>query len=293
MARRRPSMVHGMLVIDKPPGITSHDVVGLLRRRFDERRIGHAGTLDPDATGVLVVGVGKATRLMRFATASWKTYEAEIIFGVETSTLDAAGEVTATHEMVLTPQRVADAAATFVGDIQQVPPMVSAIRVDGRRLHELAREGIEIERDARSVHVRRFEVSTTANPLVYRAEVECGAGTYIRTLGADLGRALGGGAHITSLRRTASGPFSVGSAGSVDDAPLRPVVDMVCGMDRVQLSLEEVRMVRNGGRLGGDQMSGDGPWALVAGGDTAAAAELIAVHERIEGAIKVGVVIPE
>ncbi len=280
-----------MLVVDKPPGVTSHDVVGRLRRRFGERRIGHAGTLDPDATGVLVVGVGKATRLMRFATAGRKTYETEIVFGVETSTLDSSGEVTARHEMSPTLEEVRAAAAGFVGVIEQVPPMVSALKVDGRRLHELAREGIEVEREARSIEVFRFDVEATADPLVVHAVVECSAGTYIRTLGADLGTALGGGAHIRALRRTVSGAFDVQDGGGIDDAPLRPVADMVAGMDRVQLSDDELRVVRNGGRLPCDRLRGEGPWALVTG--DGAAPELVAVHELIGGRVKVGVVIPE
>ncbi len=288
MARRRPATVHGMVLIDKPTGITSHDVVGQLRRRFRERRIGHAGTLDPDATGVLVVGIGKATRLMRFATASWKTYETEIVFGVETTTLDAGGEVTATHEMRLTPDMVSAAAAAFVGDIEQVPPMVSALKVDGKRLHQLAREGVEVERQPRPVTVRRFDVEVTADPLVYRAVVECSAGTYVRSLGADLGAALGGGAHIRALRRTRSGAFDVADAGSVDDAPLRPVLDMVLGMEQVVLSDTDVPVVRNGGRLPVERTPGSGPWALVAG-----SGELVAVHELVDGRVRAGVVLPE
>jgi tRNA pseudouridine55 synthase len=288
MARRRPATVHGMVLIDKPTGITSHDVVGQLRRRFRERRIGHAGTLDPDATGVLVVGIGKATRLMRFATASWKTYETEIVFGVETTTLDAGGEVTATHEMRLTPDMVSAAAAAFVGDIEQVPPMVSALKVDGKRLHQLAREGVEVERQPRPVTVRRFDVEVTADPLVYRAVVECSAGTYVRSLGADLGAALGGGAHIRALRRTCSGAFDVADAGSVDDAPLRPVLDMVLGMEQVVLSATDVPVVRNGGRLPVERTPGSGPWALVDG-----SGELVAVHELVDGRVRAGVVLPE
>lgn len=288
MARRRPATVHGMVLIDKPTGITSHDVVGQLRRRFRERRIGHAGTLDPDATGVLVVGIGKATRLMRFATASWKTYETEIVFGVETTTLDAGGEVTATHEMRLTPDMVSAAAAAFVGDIEQVPPMVSALKVDGKRLHQLAREGVEVERQPRPVTVRRFDVEVTADPLVYRAVVECSAGTYVRSLGADLGAALGGGAHIRALRRTRSGAFDVADAGSVDDAPLRPVLDMVLGMEQVVLSATDVPVVRNGGRLPVERTPGSGPWALVDG-----SGELVAVHELVDGRVRAGVVLPE
>ena len=147
MARRRPASIHGLAVVDKPAGVTSHDVVALMRRRLTERRIGHAGTLDPDATGVLLVGVGNATRLLRFLTALGKTYTASVVLGVETTTLDAAGDVTATHDMrhVTEAQVRAAVGQHLTGPIMQVPPMVSALKVDGRRLHELAREGIEVE----------------------------------------------------------------------------------------------------------------------------------------------------
>src|SRR3954447_204648 len=205
MARRRPPTVHGLVVVDKPAGVTSHDVVGVLRRRLGERRIGHAGTLDPDATGVLLVGVGKVTRVLRFLTALGKRYEGEVVFGTTTSTLDAAGEVTGTFAMDLTVDMVRTAAAGLTGPILQVPPMVSALKVDGRRLHELAREGIEVEREARPVTVHELGVTPTADPLVYAVEVHCSSGTYIRTIAADLGERLGGGAHLRNLRRTAVG----------------------------------------------------------------------------------------
>ena len=151
MARRKPATTHGLAIVDKPIGVTSHDVVGMLRRRFGERQVGHGGTLDPDATGVLVVAVGMATRLLRFVEKTQKEYVGDVVLGVETDTLDAAGRVTATHDMsTVTLEAARAAAAQLTGPIQQIPPMVSAIRVDGKRLHELAREGIEIERQPRA-----------------------------------------------------------------------------------------------------------------------------------------------
>lgn len=288
MARRRPPVVHGTVLVDKPAGVTSHDVVARLRRRLGERRIGHAGTLDPSATGLLVVGVGAATRLLRYATASTKTYETEIVLGVDTSTLDADGEVVAEHDMVCTPDEVRSAAMRFVGDIDQVPPMVSAVRVEGRRLHELAREGLEVEREARRVRVDRFDVEPTPDPLVYRAVVECGPGTYVRCLGQDLGRSLGGGAHIRALRRTRSGPFSVDEAGSIDDAPLLGVREMVRAATPVELDAAEATRVGHGGVLDAARYVGDGPWALVSTGG-----ELLAVHESGDGAPMVGVVLAQ
>ena len=214
MARRKPATTHGLAIVDKPIGVTSHDVVGMLRRRFGERQVGHAGTLDPDATGVLVVAVGMATRLLRFVEKTQKEYVGEVVLGVETNTLDAAGEVTATYDMstVTLDQARAAAAEHLTGPILQIPPMVSAIRVDGKRLHELAREGIEIEREPRPVVVDRFDISATDDPLVMHIEVECSAGTYIRSLAADLGTLLGGGAHLRGLRRTRVGSFTIAEA---------------------------------------------------------------------------------
>ena len=161
-----------MLVIDKSSGVTSHDVVSMLRKRLGERRIGHAGTLDPSATGVLIIGVGKATRLMRFATASAKTYETEIVFGAETDTLDADGEVVLRHKMSFSGDDLLNAAMKFLGEINQIPPMVSALKVGGRRLHELAREGIEIEREARKVRIDRFDLTPTESQPVVLTELQ-------------------------------------------------------------------------------------------------------------------------
>lgn len=212
----------GLAVVDKPAGWTSHDVVARARKLLGTRRVGHAGTLDPDATGVLLLGVGRVTRLLRFITALPKTYTTDIILGTETSTLDAAGDVTATHDMGgITVGQVRAAADALTGDIDQVPPMVSAVRVGGKRLHELARAGVEVERKPRPVTVVRFDVEPVAGsgdpPLRWRAEVECSSGTYVRVLAADLGHALGGGAHLDCLRRTAIGPFTEAEAVALDD----------------------------------------------------------------------------
>ena len=275
MARRRPASVHGLLVVDKPAGVTSHDVVGMVRRRLHERRVGHAGTLDPDATGILLVGVGNATRLLRFLTALGKTYTAEVVLGVETSTLDAAGEVTATHVMDgITLDRVrAVAAEHLTGPIMQVPPMVSALKVDGRRLHELAREGIEVERQPRPVTVHRFDVEATDDPLVYRIEVVCSSGTYVRTLAADLGTLLGGGAHLRALRRTACGSFDESAAASVDDAVMLTPAQAMRDYAAVIVPDDVVPMVRNGRAL--QAWDGDGPWAVCD-----ERGELLAMYER-------------
>jgi tRNA pseudouridine55 synthase len=206
----------GLVVVDKPAGLTSHDVVGVLRRALGVRRIGHAGTLDPPATGVLLCGVGRATRLLRFLEVTTKRYEGTLLLGATTSTLDATGTVTATYDMAsVAGDDVRRAASALVGDLDQVPPMVSAVHHEGRRLHELAREGREVERAPRRVHVARFEVAE-AGELSWSFRVECSAGTYVRSLVDDLGRALGGGAHLTSLRRTGVGRFSIDDATALD-----------------------------------------------------------------------------
>ena len=288
MARRRPAAVHGFLVIDKPTGMTSHDVVGLVRKRFNERRVGHAGTLDPDATGVLLVGVGNATRLLTFLVGHDKRYTAEVVLGIETSTLDAAGQETARHDMsgvtVADAQRVV--AEHLTGPILQVPPMVSALKVDGRRLHELAREGIEVERDPRPVTIHRFEVSDTVEPGLLAIDVTCSSGTYVRTLAADLGHLLGGGAHLRNLRRLTSGGFEVNEAAAPDDAELRPMLDALRGMATVQVDAETEALVHNGRVL--PRFAGEGPWAVIGPDGT-----LLAVYEAFRSReAKPAVVIP-
>lgn len=278
MARRkRPATTHGIAVVDKPTGVTSHDVVAMLRRRFDERQVGHGGTLDPGATGVLVVAVGKATKLLRFVEKTRKAYIGEIVFGVETDSLDADGEVTATHDMgeVTVADAQAQVDAHLLGDIEQIPPMVSAIKIDGKRLHELAREGIEVERPPRPVTIHSFTLMPTGEPNVLLAAVECTSGTYIRTLAADLGHLLGGGAHLRNLRRTGVGRFTIGEAAPPDECVLLPVEDAVRTLDRVDLTGAQADLVANGRLL--PAWDGDGPWALFRPDGT-----LAAVYERVD-----------
>jgi tRNA pseudouridine55 synthase len=286
--RRRPATTHGVAVVDKPAGVTSHDVVAMLRRRFDERQVGHAGTLDPDATGVLVVGVGMATKLLRFVEKTTKVYEGQVVLGVETDTLDAAGEVTARHDMsavtLADVRRVAGEHLT--GSIEQVPPMVSAIRVDGKRLHELAREGVEVERRPRPCTVTRFDVEATAEPAVFAIGVECSAGTYVRVLAADLGALLGGGAHLRGLRRTAVGSFTIDEAAPPDTCVLLPVERAVRHLARVDLDATTTGLVADGRVL--PAWEGDGPWAVHADDG-----RLVAVYEAFrDGTAKPAVVLP-
>jgi tRNA pseudouridine55 synthase len=260
----------GLVVIDKEAGWTSHDVVARCRRLFGQRRVGHAGTLDPDATGVLLVGLGRATRLLRFLQALPKTYVADIVFGTATSTLDASGDITGTYDMSgVTPAQVQSAAEGLTGDIEQIPPMVSAIKIGGKRLHELARQGIEIDRPARPVSVYRFDTRPDSErPNVYRAEVECSSGTYIRVLAQDLGQALGGGAHIGMLRRTRIGSFGESEMRPLElldpDAILTPAQAMR-DMHFVTVGAELAIVIGRGLPLDRVPIGavGDGPWAML------------------------------
>lgn len=269
MSSSSTDQVNGLVVVDKEAGWTSHDVVARCRRTFGQKRVGHAGTLDPDATGVLLVGLGRATRLMRFLTALPKTYEAEVVLGTATSTLDASGDTTGTWDMGdVTLSAVRNAALTLTGAIEQVPPMVSAVKVDGRRLYALAREGIEVERVARPVTVYRYDVMPGMTPGVFRIEVECSSGTYVRVLAADLGEALGGGAHLRNLRRTRIGSFTTEDARLVDE--LTPAVVLTPAqamrdLDQVVVPIDAQKLVARGLPLDRVPLgvSGDGPWGLV------------------------------
>ncbi len=305
---------HGVAVIDKPPGCTSHDVVGDVRRVLSTRKVGHSGTLDPDATGVLVLGVGRATRLLRFVTGLPKRYEAEFVLGVETSTLDASGEVTARHDMAhITDSDVTAAAGALVGEISQVPPMVSAVKVGGRRLHELARAGIEVQRPARPVTVYRFDVAplgvakdaqngthsergadaaataaATAQRL-WHAVVECSSGTYVRSLVADLGHSLGGGAHLTRLRRSAVGSFTLAEARPPQQVELQPMRRAVSHLESVRVGADVEKMVRHGrvlslAGLGAGETAG--PWAVLD-----PQGNLLAVYEAHNDGAKPAVVV--
>jgi tRNA pseudouridine55 synthase len=260
----------GLVVVDKDPGWTSHDAVARCRRLFGQRRVGHAGTLDPDATGILLVGLGRVTRTLRFLTALHKQYEAEIVLGTATTTLDASGDVVGSWDMAhVTLPDVRRAAATLTGRLEQVPPMVSAVKVGGRRLHELARAGVEVERKARPVTVDRFDVVSAADaPGVYRVVVECSSGTYVRVLAADLGVALGGGAHLRALRRTRVGSFGLEEAHRLDELTEAHILTPVQAMrDMPQVAVDDAgaRLVSHGLAL--DKVAlgapGPGPWALV------------------------------
>jgi tRNA pseudouridine55 synthase len=270
-------------VVDKPAGWTSHDVVARCRRIYGQRRVGHSGTLDPGATGVLLVGLGRVTRLLRFLSDLPKTYVGEVVLGVATTTLDDEGEVTGRWDMSHVGQaEITAAAAALTGPILQIPPMVSAVHVDGRRLHELARQGLEVERQPRPVTVWEFEAGAAAEAGVWAIRVTCSSGTYVRVLAADLGTGLGGGAHLRRLRRVAIGPFDVDSARTLAEVEADPAAAVLppqaalAGYPVVRVDDEIARQIGHGRRLSRAELAADGagPWAVL---DRSGA--LLAVYE--------------
>jgi len=202
----------GALLIDKPVGPTSHDVVDAIRRHFQLRKVGHCGTLDPNATGLLVIVLGRGTKLSERLMAADKTYEGTLKLGETTSSYDAQGELTGSLPVPsLTLQQLNELAATFVGDLMQLPPMVSAVKKDGVPLYKLARKGLEVERKERLIHIYTFRFSAYHEPIA-SFRVACTKGTYVRTLAHDFGQKLGCGAHLYTLRRASSGKFDVANA---------------------------------------------------------------------------------
>jgi len=280
-------MHSGLVVVDKPAGWTSHDVVARMRKIYGQKRVGHAGTLDPDATGVLLVGLGRVTRLLRYLQETSKEYRGTVVFGIATTTLDAAGEVVDERPMRVTRPAVEQATLAFLGDIEQVPPMVSAIKVGGKRLHELARAGQEVERAPRPVHIERITVEdfVPGDHPVATIHVECGSGTYIRSLAADLGAALGGPAHLGWLRRLRVGSFADADAVPLDAieadpaAALRTPADAMRGLTPLAVDADDAAVVAHGAPLPGELADaatvGDGPFAVL---DPEGA--LLAVYER-------------
>jgi len=248
----------GLLLIDKPTGLTSHDVVARLRKLFLERRIGHAGTLDPMATGLLVVAVGTSTRLLRFAQVETKRYVGTVQLGAATDSLDGDGAITQTRAVPkLTTEVVNAVAATMIGSQRQVPPMVSALKVGGRRLHEMAREGLEVERAPRDLVIDDFYLTPTQQPERWDFDVTCSVGTYVRVLLSDLSEKLGTVGHLSALRRISSGHHHVDDARSLDElATLADVtialaapVRMVDGLESFILDAPDVVRMRRGQRI--------------------------------------------
>jgi tRNA pseudouridine55 synthase len=249
----------GLVVVDKPAGMTSHDVVSRCRRIFCTRKVGHAGTLDPMATGVLVVGIERATKILGLITATDKSYAATIRLGQTTATEDAEGEVLQTVSAAgLTDADIEAAVAALRGEISQIPSTVSAVKVGGKRAYQLAREGQAVELAARPVRIDRFEVRDVrrqAGLIDADVEVDCSSGTYIRALARDIGAALGVGGHLTALRRTRVGRFSLDEARTLDALAESPqlsyTLDEACllAFPRRDLTDEEAESARHGRAL--------------------------------------------
>jgi tRNA pseudouridine55 synthase len=210
------SALDGALLVDKPAGPTSHDVVDAVRRKFGVKKVGHCGTLDPNATGLLIIVLGRGTKLSERLMGDDKVYSGDIKFGESTDSHDSDGELTGSLPvMPMTLEQLNEDAASFIGDQMQVPPMVSAIKKNGVPLYKLARKGIEVEREPRLIHIYSFRFTEYVEP-VGRFRVACTKGTYVRSLAHDLGQKLGCGAHLTALRRCASGKFDVADALPLD-----------------------------------------------------------------------------
>ncbi|WP_102143439.1 tRNA pseudouridine(55) synthase TruB [Mycobacterium hubeiense] len=246
----------GLVVVDKPGGMTSHDVVGRCRRIFGTRKVGHAGTLDPMATGVLVVGIERATKILGLLTATDKSYAATIRLGQTTSTDDAEGELLHTVSAAdVTDAQIADAVAALRGEIEQIPSAVSAVKIGGQRAYKLAREGQTVELAPRTVRIDRFDVRDIRrhDDLVdVDVEVDCSSGTYIRALARDIGAALGVGGHLTALRRTRVGQFGLAQARTLDELTEGPqlsyTLDEACllAFPRRDLTDDEAEDTRHG-----------------------------------------------
>lgn len=289
--------MRGFLVVDKPQGLTSNQVVGNVRKVTGIKKVGHAGTLDPMATGVLVLAVGKVTRLIKYIQDQDKEYVATALFGVATDTLDADGAVLSREPMDFDEDDIESIVPRFIGKISQVPPMVSALKQDGRRLYELAREGEIVEREARQVEVHELEIISVGAPPYPEIEfrVVCGKGTYVRSLADDIASVLGGNAHLTALRRTRIGNFGISGSVTIDDLQnwksyFMTPAEAMADLPGVTVDEETARGVRNGMRfVGGPIVSGpeDGPYTVLT-----EEGELIAVYSRVGDRAQPEVVLP-
>ncbi len=243
----------GVLLVDKPDGCTSHDAVNDIRRRFHTKRVGHAGTLDPLATGLLVVAVGPATRFLQYLPLEPKEYLAEIRFGKTTTTFDREGDVDSQSEVPGDlPEVVAGLLPKFHGLIPQLPPMYSAVKVEGKALYKYARAGNEVARETRNVFITTFEILESGADWL-QARIVCSGGTYVRALAHDLGQAAGCGAHLSALRRTRVGRFGIADATTLGDVSARdllPLEEALAPMPMVRLSDQQAHNVREGRQVG-------------------------------------------
>lgn len=258
MSRNKPATATGVLVINKHAGVTSHKIVSMLRKLYDMPKVGHTGTLDPMATGVLPVLLGRAVKAADLLLAEDKVYIAEMKLGITTDTEDTEGEVIARCENIPEEEIVKRTCLSFTGDIMQTPPMYSAIKVGGRKLCDIAREGGEVKREPRKITIYSIEPSRLSND-TYRMKVACSKGTYIRTLCSDIGKALGCGAAMSSLCRIKSGPFELSDAVTIEELsemPFeerlklpRPTESLFTGLDKVEINDFYTKLVKGGTEL--------------------------------------------
>ncbi len=250
--------ISGVLLIDKPCGMTSHDVVNRVRRLYNTKRVGHTGTLDPMATGLLVVLVGRAAKAAEYLSADSKSYIAGIRLGITTDTEDTTGSILTESDNISCESRVREALDSFRGDIKQIPPMYSALKVNGQKLVDLARKNVTVEREARDITVSRLDCERVSDR-EYILTVDCSKGTYIRTLCADIGAALGCGAAMSSLRRARAGGYTIDGAHTLEELDemgqsereelLIPVETLFDGLETVRLPQFYERLARNGAEI--------------------------------------------
>ena len=261
-------MLNGVINVYKEKGYTSHDVVAIVTKTLNIKKVGHTGTLDPDAEGVLPVCIGQATKLADYIMAERKSYTAEITFGAETTTQDASGDIIKEYEYTFDENRLREVIDTFKGEQTQVPPMYSAIKINGKKLYEIAREGKEIERKARKITVYDIRNAEINPPNTAIIEIDCSKGTYIRSLCSDIGNKLGWGAFMSSLTRTASGKFKLNEAVKLDELKnaaergeaekfIIPPDDVLSGYKRVTVSEKADKYLYNGGKIYGGYLKYD------------------------------------
>ena len=289
----KKSQKSGFVVVDKEPGWTSHDVVARTRKKLNMRKVGHSGTLDPPATGVLILGVGKATRLLKYITDLPKRYTATMVLGAETSTLDADGEITGTQSTEgVCLKNLQEAGTQFIGDILQIPPMVSAVKVEGKRLYEIAREGKEVERKPRSVSIYELSIEKTAVKDIYRISVTCGSGTYIRSLVSDIARAAGTVAHVGELRRNAIGSFNESDASPIEEIDIIGMIEGLKDYSHITVNEKDAALIQVGNVFEKTHFRLQGvpePWVFID-----EQGNLLAVYKSHKGeTIKPDVVIPQ
>lgn len=250
----------GAINIYKEKGYTSHDVVAIVRKTLNIKKVGHTGTLDPDAEGVLPVCIGSSTKLADYIMAERKGYRAEITFGAETTTQDASGEIIAEYDFVYDEEKIKEAVKSFIGVQMQLPPMYSAIKVNGKKLYELAREGVEIERKTRKIEIFNIDIIEFMPPNKAIIDVDCSKGTYIRALCSDIGKKLGWGAYMSALTRTASGNFRLENAVKLDELKeaakngeeekyIISPNNVLSGYKRFDVSEKASKMLYNGGKI--------------------------------------------